>query len=147
MKIFLFSFLFLFSVNSLEKCNHEKPKEDDQTYSTLGERIDLPLNDSVSIKSENLKITFANMADSRCPTGVNCIQAGKAKVTLNLAKDEKEAEIGLEAKGLCEADDGSCGSTGSANGYTVKLINVYPYPSEPKNGDEQKSYARIVVTK
>jgi len=146
MKFILFSFLLIFSVNSLEKCDRGN-QEDENTYSNLGETFDLPINESVTIKSENLKITFANIADSRCPTGVNCIQAGKAKVTLQLTKDEKEESLELESKGLCESDDGSCGSGGSAHGYTVKLINVYPYPSEPKGGEEQTTYAKLAVSK
>ena len=145
MKFLLFSFLLLFSVNSLDKCDHEN--HEDHTYLNLGETFDLPLNESIMIKSEGLSISFANLADSRCPTGVNCIQAGKAKVSLKLTKDENEESLELEAKGLCESDDGSCGSGGSAHGYTVKLINVYPYPSEPKGGEEQTIYAKLVVSK
>lgn len=145
MKVLLFSFLLIFSLNGLEKC--ERGNHEDHNHANLGENIDLTINESVMIKSENLTISFENIADSRCPTGVNCIQAGKAKVSLKLTKDEKDEMLELEAKGLCESDDGSCGSAGNAHGYSIKLINVYPYPSEPKAGDEKPIYARLVVSK
>ena len=148
MKVMLFSLLIVFSVNSIDKCNHgDHEDHDGDNYSNLGDKIDLPINESVMIKSENLKISFESMNDSRCPTGVNCIQAGKAKVTLKLSKDDKVETLELEAKGLCESDDGSCGSEGKSSGYLVKLINVYPYPAEPKNADDKPAFVRLIISK
>ena len=145
MKILLFSFLLIFSLNNLDKC--DRGNHDDQTYANLDETIDLPMNESVTIKSEKLKVSFESNADSRCPKGVNCIHAGKAKVSLKLTKDEKDESLELSVKGLCHKDDGSCGSEGSAQGYTIKLLNIYPYPSDPKPEESQPTYAKIVVSK
>ena len=144
MKILLYSFLLLFAANGLDKCEHENH---DEHTSNLGDTIDLKLNESVNFKSENLQITFESNADSRCPLGVNCIQAGKAKIALKIVKDDKDAMLNLEAKGLCQAEDGSCGSEGAALGYKVKLINVYPYPTEPKTGEDKVIYAKLIVSK
>jgi hypothetical protein len=144
MKVLLYSFIVFLSVNGLDKCNHEHTEEN---HFKLGENFDLPLNEKVSFESEKLEITFVSIADSRCPTGVNCIQAGKAKVAFKLTKDGKDEMLNLESKGLCEAEDGSCGSGGTAHGYTVKLINVYPYPAEPKTGGEAAVYAKLIVSK
>jgi hypothetical protein len=144
MKILLYSFLLFFAANSLYNCEHG---HEDHSDSKLGDTIDLPLNESVKFGSEKLEITLVSNADSRCPLNVNCIQAGKAKITLKLTKDGKEEMLELESKGLCQAEDGSCGSTGSVNGYTVKLINVYPYPTEPKTDDAKAVYAKLIVTK
>lgn len=144
MKILMYSFLLLLFANGLDKC---ESGNEDQNASNLGDTIDLPLNETVKFKSENLEITFVSVADSRCPLGVNCIHAGKAKVALKLVKDGNTAMLDLESKGLCQEEDGSCGSTGATNGYTVKLINVYPYPSEPKTDDAKAVYAKLIVSK
>ncbi len=144
MKILLYSLFIFLTVNGLDKCDHENQ---DGNYANLGETIDLPLNETVKFKSENLEITFVSNAESRCPLGVNCIQAGKAKITLKITKDEKDEILNLESKGLCQAEDGSCGSEGAAQGYKVKLINVYPYPTEPKPADSNVIYAKMVVSK
>ncbi len=144
MKVLLYSFFIFLSVNTLDKCNHEHNEEN---HFKLGETIDLPLNEKVSFESEKLEITFVSIADSRCPTGVNCIQAGKAKVVFKLTKDGKDEMLNLESKGLCEAEDGSCGSEGTANDYTIKLINVFPYPAEPKADDAKPVYAKLIVSK
>ncbi len=145
MKFLLYSFLLVFSINSLDKC--DRNNHEDQNSANLNETIDLPLNESVFIKSENLKISFESNADSRCPTGVDCIHAGKVKVTLKLIKDEKEEVLELTAKGLCHNDDGSCGSSGTVHGYTVKLLNVHPYPNEPKSNDQKPTYAKLIISK
>ena len=145
MKTLLFSFLVIFSLSNIDKC--DRGNHEDHNYANLGEKLDLTLNENIAIKAENLSISFEKMADSRCPTGVNCIRAGEAKVTLKVTKDDQEETLEMEAKGMCESDDGSCGEEKATFGYTIKLINVYPYPTEPKSSDEPKAYAKLVVSK
>ncbi len=144
MKIIIYSLFVLFFVNGLNKCEHEHHDHDSVK---LGDTIELPINEAVKFKSENLEIKFESNSDSRCPLNVNCIQAGKAKIVLKLTKDENEQTLNLESKGLCQAEDGSCGSEGTAQGYTVKLINVYPYPTEPKTNEAKAVYIKIIVSK
>ena len=144
MKIIMYSFFVLFFVNGLNKCDHENH---DQDFVNLGDTIELPINEVVKFKSENLEIKFESNSDSRCPLNVNCIQAGKAKIVLKITKDGNAQTLNLESKGLCQAEDGSCGSEGAAHGYTVKLINVYPYPTEPKTNEAGAVYIKMIVSK
>ena len=144
MKILFYTFLVVFSINTMDKCERENPNGN---YGSLGETIDLQLEKTIEIKDEGLSVTFVSNMDSRCPTGVNCIQAGKANVTLKAVKEGKEESLELEAKGMCESDDGSCGSEGRAHNYTIKLINVYPYPVEPKPNDAGPVSAKLIISK
>ena len=144
MKILFYTFLVVFSINTMDKCERENP---DENVINLGDIIDLQLEKTAKIKSEDLSITFESIADSRCPTGVNCIQAGKAKASLKVKKGDSEETIELESKGMCESDDGSCGSGGMVHGYTIKLINIFPYPSEPKPADAKPVTAKLVISK
>jgi hypothetical protein len=143
--LFFSSFIFLF-FTVIDKCEREN-QDQNQNDVSLGETIDLTLKESVKIGSENLEIEFVSISDSRCPLGVNCIQAGKAMVAFKLTKDEKAETLNLESKGLCQAEDGSCGSEGKAHGYTVKLINVLPYPTEPKTDGTKAVFAKLIVSK
>lgn len=147
MKFLMFSTLLLIYFSyGIDRCDSKKQSPDTDS-AKMGDTIDLSLNEHVTFKAQNLEITFATLNDSRCPTGVNCIHAGKASVSLMLIKDENEQILNLESKGLCQEDDGSCGSAGAALGYNVKVINVYPYPTEPKPKEPQTKYVKIVVTK
>lgn len=146
MKFFLFSTLLLiYFSHGIDRCDSKK-QSPDLDSAKMGDTIDLPLNENVIYKAQNLDITFATLNDSRCPTGVNCIHAGKAVVSLMLVQNENEQILNLESKGLCEEADGSCGSTGVAFDYNVRLINVYPYPTEPKPKEPQTKSVKIVVT-
>ena len=81
-----------------------------------------------------LNLLFTSVQEGRCPTGTNCIQAGKAKLSMDFGVGDSVSAIKLEAKGLCEDDSGKCGGITNAQGYTIKLFALYPYPSEENNG-------------
>lgn len=144
MKILLYAVFGLLMLNTMKDC--EKAGED-HMEAKLGETIDIVLNVPVVIESEKLMITFSKNQDSRCPMETNCIRAGEAKATFDLLKMDDKSSVTLESKGFCYETDGSCGSSGTANGYTVKLLNVYPYPGDPKAVKGTPAMAKIVVTK
>jgi len=68
----------------------------------LGKEFQLSVNQTATIKNENMKVTFLQVTeDSRCPTGVQCVWEGRATslvrvVTKNTA-DLKLSEPGLTA--------------------------------------------------
>ena len=54
----------------------------------LGETFSLRLAESVSVRTENLSLTFTSVPeDSRCRPGQQCIVAGEASVIVAAAKD------------------------------------------------------------
>ncbi len=144
MKILLYTFLGFILLNTMKDC--EKEGGDFKEYK-LGETFEIMLNESVEIESENMIVTFSKKEESRCPMNTNCIRAGEAKATFDLLTKENKASVTVEAKGFCYEDDGSCGTSATANGLTVKLLNVYPYPGNPEAGKEDPVIAKIVVSK
>lgn len=53
----------------------------------LGEAFSVKVGESVSVTGAGLSVTFtALVSDSRCPRGVQCIQAGNAVITVGLAR-------------------------------------------------------------
>ena len=53
----------------------------------LGQTLSLKVGESVSVTGAGLSVTFtAVVSDSRCPAGVQCIQAGKAVITVTVAR-------------------------------------------------------------
>ncbi|MFK8010139.1 MAG: hypothetical protein AB8H03_27545 [Saprospiraceae bacterium] len=122
------------------------PKVSNQSTNNLGDTIMLPINQSIQIEGEKINLLFTNVQEGRCPSGTNCIQAGKAKVSMDFAVGDAVSAITLEAKGLCEDETGSCGSIKKAQGYTIKLIYLYPYPSQENNGKRDYK-AKVMITK
>jgi len=124
------------------------PKVDSGVGYGLGETIMLSLKTPVYIKSENITLLFSEVSsDNRCPKGVNCIQAGKAKINVDVAIGDAVSPVKLEARGLCQKEDGSCGTSTKAQGYTINLYQVYPYPEEGQNKSETKYLAKVMITK
>ena len=96
----------------------------------LGDVLKIVYGGSQEIASQGLKMTFAEIADSRCPIGVECIVQGEAKVSLTVEKGGNSQTLELSAQGLCEDETGACGSQAEAMGYRFKLLYVAPHPKK-----------------
>lgn len=112
----------------------------------FGQELSLKYGDQIMVGKENIKISFLDIQDSRCPKEVNCMVAGKAIVQLQVQASSLNETVDLTAKGLCYKMDGSCGSDAMAGGYKIQMINVDPYPIE-KNGDKGESLVKFIVSK
>ncbi len=122
------------------------PKVATESGNQLGEIIEVPINEPITIPSENISIILSDVKESRCPKDVNCIQAGKAVVHIDFAIQDAVYPLKITAKGMCYELDGSCGSTQLAQGYSVKLLAINPYPIGNQKPD-RNYIARIQVTK
>lgn len=77
-----------------------------------------------------VSITLLKIDDSRCPTTVDCFWAGMVTVDLDLKGTS--LTLGLDTNGQVAA-------TGSYGNYSIRLLEVNPYPQVP--GElEQKDY-------
>ena len=77
---------------------------------------------------QNIEIRFgAVLEDSRCPTQVQCIAAGNAKVELGVGPPR-----GTEGPTHQVLLNTSGGSSGEAWGLRVTLLSVSPYPAYPE---------------
>ena len=116
MKSFIYLLFFVFVASSCQ--------------TGLGDTLTIALGESRQIGSEGLKVAFSDIMDSRCPTGVECIAAGEARVSLEVTKAGASQSLELTVKGLCEDQTGPCGSQMEAMGYQFKLLYVSPYPAK-----------------
>lgn len=116
----------------------------------LGDILQVNNSQVTTLSSEKLQVQIEKVAESRCPTGVNCITAGKAKVMLQVIKEgDMLSTVTLNAKGLCQKTDGSCGDSAKAMGYKFTLLYLSPYPGEDgKTSIPQDKYiAHIKIEK
>lgn len=107
----------------------------------LGEAFSLALNQEKQAAAEAIRIKFVAVpADSRCPSGVNCIWAGEVKVKLALRKNQQAAE---EKEILLSG--GSESAQINWEGYTIELLEVAPYPKFQE--DSREYQVKLLVTR
>ena len=106
----------------------------------LGESIKVPQNSKLAL------LTFQEYSDSRCPEGKTCIWEGVAQGKFQLKTDQNEQIIDL-CLGGCYAISKPDAQEFKVNGvnYTVKMIEVTPYPGTSKANEKVK--ATILVQK
>ncbi len=141
--------LFLASLFIIISCTNKLPdgKTTNQSPANeFGKVLFLKYGESLLVGKENIKISFLDIKESRCPKGVNCITEGKAKVQLQIQGKDLNETIQLVAKGLCYKIDGSCGNEVMANEYKFQMINVDPYPVQ-KPVTKEENVVKFVVSK
>ena len=86
--------------------------------------ITLAAGGSTDIASANLRIRFDSVtADSRCPSNVQCIQAGSATVAFTTAQLS-----GVMSAQLLSLSTISGKDTATAYGQPIRLLSVQPVP-------------------
>ena len=88
------------------------------------QKVSILINKQKIVVKNKLSIKFASLIeDSRCPTDVQCIQAGEARITIEISngggKAPKTFEIGI----------GKTPQTVSYSGYNIKLTALTPQPA------------------
>ena len=113
--------------------------------SQLNQTFDLRYGTTVGLPNEKMEISFEKLTESRCPEGVNCIQAGEGIISLVVKVGNQSENLVLKAKGLC-MDKPECGEAKSVLNYTLTLMSLTPYPTEVLE-DKQSYIAKMIVTK
>ena len=86
-------------------------------------QIKVQINREKTVPGTKMTIKFISLVeDSRCPEGVNCIQAGNAriKVTVKMRGESKTFELNTNLGPKGE----------SFEGYAINLVNVTPAPKD-----------------
>ena len=107
----------------------------------LKQEFSLSANQKAYVKTDKLNIEFVSvLEDSRCPTDVNCVWAGNAKVQIKVSKGKMAAQIfelntNLEPQII------------TFQGYKIELTNLTPELKSDVNKDTVKYSASFMVRK
>lgn len=130
----LFSVLLFFSCAEDPACIDTK----------IGEEISIQVFDTATYCSENLSITFnAYPNDSRCPSDVTCIWAGFVEVELLINQKGKESVLKLST----EPNVSGLPVQNTVGDYSIKLIDVIPYPATNVRIDPNQFRVVLLVEK
>ena len=113
--------------------------------SSIGVQLDtefeLAVDQAALLESENLKVTFWDVIeDSRWPVDVTCVQAGQARVVLQVSQSGQT----LGEVILSTTLDGNDESVGA---YSIRLIKVEPVPISTRRIDISEYRLTLLVTK
>jgi len=108
--------------------------------------IKISLEETITIK--NHQVTFVKvLEDSRCPKGVTCIWAGRAKVLVEITEEGKESiqkELIFGQINQGESNDLTIVTTEEKK---VVGITLRPYPSTENSGSEKEYQLMVSVVK
>ena len=111
--------LIIFILSFLVACsNSETP---------LDETFWLDFNATKTITDTPLTLSFVDVNDSRCPTGLKCIWGGEVIVTLSASYEESEKTITQEIELTLNTTDKSTATI--YKNYAIILSNVIPHPN------------------
>ncbi len=133
MKKIIFSIAIIASF--LVACN--KDGNSNSKTVKLNEIFSLKVNQTAELDTDGMKITLLEITeDSRCPTNVQCIWAGRVVAEF---KVEMNGETLIKTLTDNPENDPSLSTTFTAFGHLVKLEEVTPYP-ETTTSIPQKDY-------
>ncbi len=111
----------------------------------LDKNFVLSVGQEVSTADGKLKIKFVAVPeDSRCPKGVNCIQAGNARIVLQVGKatgKPVKLELNTNSREVTDAVEGGYGL------YQIKLVEVAPYPVDGQTTARRNYAVTLIVSK
>ena len=137
--LLLIGVILMLPVALLAGCS---PSGTGERQAALGEEFRLATGETIVIKGEDLKIRFeAVTADSRCPTGAQCIWAGEAQCRMQFTHKGSASIVALTEPGL--PGDRTQDTFGEYN-LSFQLL---PYPEVGKQPAAGSYYLLMTVTK
>lgn len=110
----------------------------------VGREFRLRAGRTVTLAREGLRLRLVRVAsDSRCPTGVDCVWAGNAEVVVEVGtrnrRVSKTLRLNTNASPDRPAED-------KYRSYTVKLVELKPYPRAGRKIRQGEYTATLLVT-
>lgn len=104
--------------------------------------IKIPLGETIQI--ENHTITFKEvLEDSRCPIGVNCVWAGRAKISVEISNEKNEVIEKNLIFGEARQGESNDMVLFNENGNQVIGLKLNPHPNSNESA-EDRSYVLLV---
>src|SRR5687767_3708482 len=120
------SLLVVVLAAALVGCQPGQGTEENPAQFNLDEVFTLGGGQEATINGENLRLRFeAVLEDSRCPTQVNCVWTGQARIAVAAQVGEEEP-VTVEFNTNPAPDQNV--QTAEVGGYTIELQGLEPYP-------------------
>ncbi|MFK5982058.1 MAG: hypothetical protein QM499_04010 [Flavobacteriaceae bacterium] len=108
--------------------------------------IKIALGETITIEHNQVKFVKV-LEDSRCPKGVTCIWAGRAKVLVEINEEGKELIQKELIFGQVNQGESKDLTLFTSEGNIVKGYALKPYPSSEVSSDEREYILLIIEEK
>jgi hypothetical protein len=138
MRTLLLSLVTILSIGSPSIASARK-QESVKPEAVKSETFTLHTGKQKKVARWELSIKFVTvMEDSRCPVGVNCIQAGNAKIQVKVTSRSGETKM-MEL-------NTNAGAKGDQFGrYTINLVSLTPKPKQGSNPAQTRYTAKFSI--
>jgi hypothetical protein len=120
-------FLLGMLISGLAGCSSGATPSPTPSAVALGEKFELAPGQSQSVAGEDLSLKMVGVtADSRCPLGVECIQAGQAVCQVEITSHGQVSTRDLVEMGLVS------GTASAEMGVYHLVFQILPYPEAGK---------------
>ncbi len=135
--------LAILCISFLSGCISQEPDDSNQLVkANLDAPFQLQLNQAAILESEKLKIRFSSVTeDSRCPSDVVCIWAGRATIVVNIFQNEQNLGI------FSLSTEGDDVAVAIFDKYSITLVEVEPYPSTNQTIALSEYIVTIIISK
>ena len=109
----------------------------------------LPQNDTIEIANFETLYNYENklilrmdsvLNDSRCPSNVQCVWEGNAEVRFLFTVDSIQTDFTLNTNGGMQFNSDTV-----ISGYSIKLLDLSPYPEDPGEILQVEYYSKITI--
>lgn len=109
----------------------------------LNQPFELSIGKSAKQEPGRLKLTFSNVTeDSRCPEGLNCMWEGRVTTSIIAATSDGSQTFSISREGTPKNPPAV-----KFQGYTIRLLDVAPYPKKDVKIDKQSYAVKLSVGK
>ncbi len=103
--------------------------------------VKVPIGETVVLKGVSIKFLEV-LEDSRCPKGVNCIWAGRARVKVEVTSKGKKEEKILTFGEVKPGEEKNTNLFSSSN-FAINGLTLNPYPTSESTG-KAKGYVLLI---
>jgi hypothetical protein len=130
--------LLLVSALALTGCQVSRTAAADPVEYDLGQTFSLSGGQEAVIRSEHLRLRFTDVPeDSRCPSQVECVWTGEARITVLVEQAGREPTT---AEFNTNPAPGQNAQTAQVGRYTIALTALDPYPQTPEQSIDLADY-------
>jgi hypothetical protein len=129
------TWLLAVAVLALAGCGHAEAQP---VHFDLDQPFTLGGGQEATLNGEDLRLRFTEvLEDSRCPKAVECFWTGEARVSVDVQPDGGESTT---VQFNTNPAPGQSVQLVTADGYTVALESLEPYPETPGESPDLEDY-------
>jgi hypothetical protein len=130
---------------ALTGCQVTQKAHADPIESTADQPFTLHGGQEATLSDQDLRVRFDDvLEDSRCPTEVECVWTGQARITVSVQQHESDPTT---VEFNTNPAPGQTRESTLVGAYTIELQSLEPYPRTPDESIPLEDYAATLIVR